>query len=754
MSAPYSSPVDMAPSSSEEDASQSLQMPSVPSSPLDEPSSPEDDCISLDLAWFPEIEPEIEDEEPKPKKVVENVALSSFENPHVLPDVLLAGEAAGLHFPLPWELRLDRDQWLEVAIAQAQLPPPPPRLISPPGPPATPEDIYIANVINQCDENGDYYDEPWAYNRNAAPIEQFNITHSHLYPFSLDYTGGYDHVVKTVGPALEVFDWSRDILGLPIIMPGDDIIYDDLDFEDEGESASQSVGRAEMKSAQELADLERLSQAYQPEVRGPLVGDLQSSHILQDEYAGADPTYVKKTAALAPKYSNYRPVKGDGNCGWRALAFGYFELLLRTGDPEVIEHEMARIKSMNSLMDDVGMSEYLYEDFVDETIQLLTIIQEASVLDNPYDDKPLLATFNTEDKSNGIVTHLRLLTSGFLKLNPDAYQPFIETSILDFCSTVVEPFGVQIDHIAVKALIDLLFIPAGFAVEISYLDRSVGDEVNVHRFEDESNSVVTTLKTTGNDRPTLRLLYRPGHYDLIYKNGDLAPTALPTSSKGKEPAVQVSMMLGQRFNMADKQKAAPRNLKRQRKTAVPDSTPPTWFCTPPPGKQDTEMKPWYNLNAAPVVPNCIPCNPFRYNDGSTSWYGACTCNDYYDTENKPPQMSFIPRYSDPANTITLAELVDPNVVIPNEDCTPTPLLVDEIPQCSSGLPTAMVQLGAARLVDLEPYEAQLAAQEEENERRMQFTHYNNSHYQNYNFQPQVWTPDSPYPFQYPYQLSC
>lgn len=54
------------------------------------------------------------------------------------------------------------------------------------------------------------------------------------------------------------------------------------------------------------------------------------------------------------------------------------------------------------------------------------------------------------------------------------------------------------------ALIDCLIKPAGFAVEVHYLDRSVGDEVNTHRFEKNESEGVTPP-----DAPVVRILYRP-----------------------------------------------------------------------------------------------------------------------------------------------------------------------------------------------------------------------------------------------------
>ncbi|KAF3941312.1 hypothetical protein ABW19_dt0202253 [Dactylella cylindrospora] len=298
--------------------------------------------------------------------------------------------------------------------------------------------------------------------------------------------------------------------------------------------------KADMKTAQELADLERLSQNYQPDTNGPLVGPLQSSKILEAEYANADQVYVRKTAALSPKYSNYRTIRGDGNCGWRALAFGYFELVLRSGDASFIQTEMGRIKSMCNYMDSVGMSEYLYEDFVEETLKVFSDISQSPAIDAPYDDSPLLAAFNDDDRSNAIITHLKLLISAYMKVNPAPYEAFLETTVFQYCSAFIEPYAVEIDHIGINAFVDLIILPAGFEVEISYLDRSETDEVNVHKFEKDDGT-----PSDGGEKPTLRLLYRPGHYDMIYKNGDLAPSTIPTSSAPQN--VQVSMMYGQQY---------------------------------------------------------------------------------------------------------------------------------------------------------------------------------------------------------------
>lgn len=214
------------------------------------------------------------------------------------------------------------------------------------------------------------------------------------------------------------------------------------------------------------------------------------------------------------------------------MAFGFFELLLRSGDQNRIGMEHARITSLNGLMESVGYQSYVYEDFAEATFALFSTLQN-----NPADEANLLDTFNDSGLSDCIITHFKFLTGAWMKSSPNDYQPFLSTSVADFCSTNIEPYGVEIEHVGLMALIDCLILPAGMAVEIIYLDRSAGDEVNVHRFEKlEGDGILTPP-----DAPVLRLLYRPGHYDIVYKTEDLPPpvAAFPVPAA---PPVQVSFL--------------------------------------------------------------------------------------------------------------------------------------------------------------------------------------------------------------------
>lgn len=74
-----------------------------------------------------------------------------------------------------------------------------------------------------------------------------------------------------------------------------------------------------------------------------------------------------------------------------------------------------------------------------------------------------------------------------------------------YCQHNVEASNCEIDHVAMTALAEVLVKPPGFGLEVLYLDRSPGTEIN--------NTL--RIEPTGHDgfpeanAPTMRLLYRP-----------------------------------------------------------------------------------------------------------------------------------------------------------------------------------------------------------------------------------------------------
>jgi len=98
-----------------------------------------------------------------------------------------------------------------------------------------------------------------------------------------------------------------------------------------------------------------------------------------------------------------------------------------------------------------------------------------------------------------LVVYLRILTSAELKNSADFYSNFIEERTLEeFCQLEVEPMYKESDHIHIIALTAAL----GTAVRIIYMDRGTGAQ---HDFPESESQT-----------PAIHLLYRPGHYDILY----------------------------------------------------------------------------------------------------------------------------------------------------------------------------------------------------------------------------------------------
>ena len=125
--------------------------------------------------------------------------------------------------------------------------------------------------------------------------------------------------------------------------------------------------------------------------------------------------------ALATSYDAYRRIKGDGQCGWRGefvqrsifpvlpvtgTVFGYFEILLKSGDLGLVIQEHVRIQSYSEMMKNVGMDYDLLVDMFDNTFDLFREIQK--VLEaGEANESALMNAFNDEIVSNSIVYHFK-----------------------------------------------------------------------------------------------------------------------------------------------------------------------------------------------------------------------------------------------------------------------------------------------------------------------------------------------------------
>lgn len=208
-----------------------------------------------------------------------------------------------------------------------------------------------------------------------------------------------------------------------------------------------------------------------------------------------DEVYRAKVEALGTKYSHFRRTRPDGNCFFRAVAFRQFELMLNNED--ALNKFKAAVGPSKDEMVTLGMPAFTVEDFYDTFMDTLSRLGG----DNKMSAEELANTFNDEGMSNYLVVFLRLLTSKQLQKDGEFYQNFMEggRTVAEFCSTEVEPMYHESDHIHIIALC----AATDLTVRVVYLDRGQGTEAAVHDTPEDSS-------------PTVHLLYRPGHYDILY----------------------------------------------------------------------------------------------------------------------------------------------------------------------------------------------------------------------------------------------
>lgn len=171
--------------------------------------------------------------------------------------------------------------------------------------------------------------------------------------------------------------------------------------------------------------------------------------------------------------------------------------------------------SMGSFIQNAtGYDSMIYEDMQQAVLDLLQeLIDTAS---QPQEDveSVVLKTLNDEEISNSIVYFMRLLASSWMETYPQDYAPFIEGMTIDmYRKSTIEPVNCEIEHVGMKILVDVLLKPIGISVEVVYLDRSPGSQVNTVPMQATDGAGNPLLVGS----PTAYLLYRPGHYDILYK---------------------------------------------------------------------------------------------------------------------------------------------------------------------------------------------------------------------------------------------
>lgn len=231
-------------------------------------------------------------------------------------------------------------------------------------------------------------------------------------------------------------------------------------------------------------------------VEQPLISPKFDLAVLLNEYHPDDTIYRQKISELYKKFKFIRRTRGDGNCFFRAFGFAYLETLIN--NKEHIQSLRMIINQCTTDLTKLGYHTFTIDDFKDVFFEVLDQLEDESMQTKDLEEK----IFCNSGVSDYLVVFLRLMVSCYLQMNSDFYISFISeeyATMKDFCSHEVEPMYRESDHIHIIALTNAIKVPVG----IIYLDRTTDqNKATQHNFPEDSE-------------PSIFILYRPGHYDII-----------------------------------------------------------------------------------------------------------------------------------------------------------------------------------------------------------------------------------------------
>ena len=363
--------------------------------------------------------------------------------------------------------------------------------------------------------------------------------------------------------------------------------------------------------------------------------------------------------------------------------------------------------SFNNFLRTVGGYSDLVTDMADETIDLLKAIS-AAMADAPGAAELILAQrFADASIGSYIISHFRYLAASWLKKYPDEYQGFIvDIGIDEYCRTTLEPVYEEIDHVGMKLLIDVLLRPIGISVVIAHLDRSAGSEVNHHQFP--------ANESIGVQEPIIYLLFRPTHYDILYKD---LPQLHQQSLSGT--SLQVNRAA---FNQRSSQRTINdfSNLDLSALVGIPALDLPSQAYRPTYGSQVCQS---YapSSSISPISPG-----------GSMTAFqsSASHMTPGFSSQPAPSPNPISPTLISPHNTY-----VSSNIDLP----------IEPMPEDRRGSINSLKSTGGTFRPSKYEWEAAADWQEPPTPTFTTSTfknsHYNTAHYQNPNFHPEEWTPD-------------
>ncbi|PON91786.1 Ubiquitin thioesterase Otubain [Trema orientale] len=235
---------------------------------------------------------------------------------------------------------------------------------------------------------------------------------------------------------------------------------------------------------------------------------------LATEYQSGSTILLEKIKVLSQQYAAIRRTRGDGNCFYRSFMFSYLEHILESQDRAEVDRIKANVEQCRKTLQSLGYAEFTFEDFFALFLEQLESVLQGNETSMSHDE--LLS----RSRDQSISDYGEFVTSGEIRKRSEFFDPFVlgltNGTVEQFCKSSVEPMGEESDHVHITALSDALGVP----IRVVYLDRSSCDtggvSVNHHDFVPVGGDNPNASGSSETARPFITLLYRPGHYDILY----------------------------------------------------------------------------------------------------------------------------------------------------------------------------------------------------------------------------------------------
>ncbi|KAF8686720.1 hypothetical protein HU200_043557 [Digitaria exilis] len=237
---------------------------------------------------------------------------------------------------------------------------------------------------------------------------------------------------------------------------------------------------------------------------------------------------------LHRKYSEFRPVRGDGECFYRSFIFSYLEQVLDRHDTHeehrllVAVKEMARQHARLGWASEFSRSHKAFNKLIKKVMKWKKQDRWKLVPTTSRKEK-LLRFFNSSGRRNGIYAFLRFVTAIWMCSHNEDFEPLVPEinnsyTLKDWCFREVIPDKVFTDHVPIVALVTALGVP----LRVEYLFQAAGQDLYTGQVSHDNMPTSTSCPShphqipADHKVPRVTVLYTVAHYDIIYPHPDAA----------------------------------------------------------------------------------------------------------------------------------------------------------------------------------------------------------------------------------------